>query len=34
MTNMIDNNYTYQKEANVLCLLEDIGVLRTERSTF
>lgn len=24
MTNMIDNNYTYQKEANVLCLLEDI----------
>ena len=23
MTNILDNNYNYQKEANILCLLED-----------
>ena len=34
MTNMIDNNYTYQKEANVLCLLEDIEYCERKEALF
>ena len=34
MTNMIDNNYNYQKEANILCLLEDTEYCERKEALF
>lgn len=33
-TNMVDNNYNYQKEANILCLLEDKEYLERKEALF
>lgn len=33
-TNMVDNNYNYQKEANILCLLEDKEYLERKGALF
>lgn len=34
MTNMIDSNYNYQKDANILCLLEDIEYCERKEALF
>lgn len=31
---MVDNNYNYQKEANILCLLEDKEYLERKEALF